>query len=65
MKVKKLYGCIDKETGELVPAKLYRANRYAWCAKGTVKSNFKILLTLFPARYKIVELRPVPLLGDS
>ena len=65
MKVKKLYGCIDRETGELVPVRLSRACRYAWCTKGVVKSHFKFQLATYPEKYRLVELRPVPLLGDD
>ena len=65
MKVKKLYGCMDMETGELVGADLYRHKRYAWCHVGSVRTNFYRLLKGYPEQYKIVELRPIPLLGDS
>lgn len=65
MKIKKLYGCINRETGELVPAKLYASNKYAWCNKGSAKSHFSELLEAAPQTYRLVELRPIPLLGES
>ena len=59
MKVKKLYGCLNTETGELVGSQLYRRKRYAWCFKNMVKNNFYRLLKGYPEQYKIVELIPV------
>jgi hypothetical protein len=59
MKVKKLYGCIDSMTGEL-----QRNVKYAYLHQKTCVSKFENLLKLNPTRYKIVELRPVPLLTE-
>lgn len=59
MKVKKLYGCIDMVTGEL-----QRNGKYAYLHQKTCVSKFKRLLETNSTRYKIVELRPVPLLTE-
>ena len=58
MKVKKLYGCWDSETGELVGSHQNRGNRYAWCSYGHAKNNFRRLLASYPERYEIVEIVP-------
>ena len=58
MKVKKLYGCWDSETGELVGSRLGRRKRYAWCHYTRAQNSFIRLLRSNPERYEIVELVP-------
>ena len=65
MKIKKLYALLNTELGELVPAHLYRHNKYAWCTEGRVRNTFKLLIEQYPTKYKVVELRPIALLGEQ
>ena len=62
MKIKKLYGCIDMQTGELVGNELYARKQYSYCRVGACKKAFEKILK--NSRYKIVELRPIPLLTE-
>lgn len=52
---------MDMNTGELVPVKNSGdVSKYAFCNKGTALKRFCIRLN--SSRYRLVELRPVPLL---
>ena len=65
MRVKCLYALLNLETGDLVPAHLYRHNKYAWCYKGRVYEEFKLLIEQYPTKYQVVTLMPVALAGDE
>ena len=64
MKIKKLYGCMDMETGELQGYKKYGGElKYAYCTKSIAKQKFQHLL-IKDSKYRLVELRGIPLLED-
>ena len=58
MKVQKLYGCLNTETGELQGFHKYRESKYAYVMKQKCINNFQGLLQR-DKKYKIVELMPV------
>lgn len=57
MKIKKLYACIDTETGELQGYQKYHEKKFAYCTYGTCARNFGDLLQK-DEKYHIVQLIP-------
>lgn len=55
--IKKLYGCVNTETGELQGFHKYRERKYAYCTRGKCEANFHELL-MKDSKYQIVELIP-------
>lgn len=63
MKVQKLYGCLNTETGELQGSHKCRERKYAYVMKQKCIDNFQNLLQK-DKKYKIVEFIPV-IIGNS